>query len=102
MTTWADLQRRILIVRHKERRTVLIVGGCKVILFLAGVVLSYFLIDWLFDLPYFARLFTACLGLGVLAYALNKHVLRELRKTIDDDEIALRMEARHHELHGRL
>ena len=102
MTTLADLQRRILIVHHKERRTVLVAGGCKVILCLAGVLLGYFLVDWLFDPPYFARLFAAGLGFGLSAYAVNKHLLRELRKTIDDDALALRMEACHRELHGRL
>jgi hypothetical protein len=102
MATLADLQRRIEIVRQKERKVVMFTGIFKSVLALVSIVLGYFLIDWVFDLPYFARLFSVALGVGGISYVVNKHLLRELKKIRDDDEIALRIEGRNPDLRGRL
>jgi hypothetical protein len=102
MASLADLQRRIEIVRRKERKIILLTGVSKSVLTLIGMVLAYFLIDWVFDLPYFARLITVAGALGFVGYIVNKHLLRELKKIKDDDEIALRIESRNPDLRGRL
>ena len=97
-----DLQHRIDVVRQKERRFVVLTGCSRSILVLIAVVLGYFLLDWIFDMPYPARLFCAVAGLGVVGRVIVKHVLRELGRIHDDDEFALRLEARNPDLHGRL
>ena len=102
MSTLAEIQNRIAIVRRKERNVVLLSGLCKSVLALVFVVLAYLLIDWIFDLPYIARLVCAAIGTGVLGWILNKHLLRELRRIHDDDEIALRIETRNPDLRNRL
>jgi len=102
MLTLADLQSRIAAVRRKERRVVLTAGVFRSAVFLVCVVLAYFLIDWIFDLPYPVRLFCTAAGLAVIAYVVNKHIIRELRRIEEDDEIALRVEARNQDLRGRL
>jgi hypothetical protein len=102
MATLADLHRRIDAVRRQERNVILFTGIFKSLLALVAVVLGYFLTDWLFDLPYYARLICAGLGLSGIAFVVNKHLLRELRRIRDDDEIALRIERRNPNLRGRL
>ncbi|MCW8129341.1 MAG: hypothetical protein KIS92_03065 [Planctomycetota bacterium] len=96
------MQRRVDAVRGKERTTILLTGLSRTFLVLIGAVLAYFLLDWLFELPYLVRL-AALLGLiGGVGYTFYKHVMLELRKIHDDDEIVLRVEARNPGLNGRL
>ncbi|HYF48675.1 MAG TPA: DUF4175 family protein [Planctomycetota bacterium] len=102
MASLADLQRRIETVREKERKVVMLIGISKTVVALVSVIVAYFLVDWLFDLPYLARLVGALLGLGTVGYVCNKHLLKELKKIRDDDEIALRIESRNPDLRGRL
>jgi hypothetical protein len=102
MATLADLQSRISAVRSKERTVVILSGTFKSVVTLVAVVLVYFLVDWVFDLPYGARLLFAGLGLATFAYVVYQHLIRELQRIQDDDEIALRVEARNSELKGRL
>jgi hypothetical protein len=101
-TTLADLRYRIDAVRQKERNVVLLAGFFRLILAFVGVVVAYFLIDWIFDLPYIARLIFTAAGLAVLGYVVYKYVYRELKRIVDEDEVALRVEARNPDLRGRL
>ncbi|HEY3320483.1 MAG TPA: hypothetical protein VGP72_08455 [Planctomycetota bacterium] len=102
MATLADLQLRIAAVRRKERRVVLASGLFRSVVALAFAVLAYFLVDWLFDLPYAARLVFATGAMTAVGYVFWKYLLRELARIQDDDEIALRVEARNSDLRGRL
>lgn len=101
-TTLTDLQNRISIVRSKERNVILMSGIFRTIVALVLVVLAYFLIDWIFELPHAARLLAAAGGLAIVGYVLWKHLIRELQRIQDDDEIALRLESRNPGLRGRL
>lgn len=102
MSTLADLRYRIAAVRQKERNVVILAGVFRLILALVGVIIAYFLIDWIFDLPYAARLFVTAAGLGVLGYVIYKYLVCELRRIVDEDDVALRVEARNPDLRGRL
>ena len=102
MITLADLQYRINAVRRKERRVVFFEGFFKSAVALVAAVLTYFLVDWLSDLPYAARLIFAGSGAAFVCYVIWKYLIRELRRIEDDDEIALRVEGRNLELRGRL
>lgn len=102
MVTLADLQYRIAAVRRKERRVVFFEGLCKSAVALVAALLTYFLLDWLSDLPYAARLIFAGCGAAFVSYVVYRYLVRELRRIEDDDEIALRVEGRNLELRGRL
>ena len=102
MITLSDLQYRIAAVRRKERRVVFFEGFFKSAVALVAALLTYFLLDWLSDLPYAARLVFAGAGAGFVLYVVYRYLVRELRRIEDDDEIALRVEGRNPELHGRL
>jgi hypothetical protein len=102
MATLADLQHRIGVVRAKEWRVVFVTGLCRVVAALIGVVVVYFLLDWVFDLPYIARLLALVAGLSALGYVIHRYLVRELRRVEDDEEIALRVEGRNPDLRGRL
>ena len=102
MATLADLQHRISAVRSKERNVILVSGLCKSLVAFVLTVIGYFLIDWVFDLPYAARLVFAASGLAIVGYVVFTHLILELQRIQDDDEIALRVEARNTDLRGRL
>src|SRR5437773_1021695 len=102
MSTLADLRYRIANVRQKERNVVIMAGAFRLILALVGVVIAYFLIDWIFDLPYAARLIFTAAGFGALGYVVYKYLICELRRIVDEDDVALRVEARNPDLRGRL
>ena len=102
MATLADLQDRLARVRSKERGYIAIQGLCRVLVALILIIIAYFLLDWLVDLPYSARLITVSAGALVVAYVFYRYVFVELRRIQDDDEMALRVEARNPDLRGRL
>ena len=102
MATLADLQDRLARVRSKERVYIAIQGICRVLVALILVIIAYFLLDWLVDLPYDARLIAAGIGLIGVFYVFYRYIYLELRRIQDDDEMALRVEARNPELRGRL
>lgn len=102
MATLADIQQRIETVRGKERNVILVSGLCQVIVTLVLVVLGYFMLDFLFDLPYGARWLFALGGLSIVGYIFHRALILELAKIHDDDEIALRIESRNSDLRGRL
>jgi hypothetical protein len=102
MSTLADLRYRIAAVRQKEKNVVIMAGMFRLVLAFVGVIIAYFLIDWIFDLPYAARLVAIAAGLGALGYVVYKYLVCELRRIVDEDEVALRVEARNPDLRGRL
>jgi len=102
MASLAELQNRIALVRGKERTVVILSGLFRTTVALIAVILGYFLIDWVFDLPYAARLLFAAAGLSIVGYVVYQHLIRELARIQDDDEIALRIESRNTDLRGRL
>ena len=101
-STIADLRYRIDAVRRKEKNMAVLGGVCRSVLAFVGAIVAYFLIDWIFDLPYAARLISVALAVGAVAYAVNRFLIREMRKEIDDDTVALRVESRNPDLRGRL
>src|SRR4051794_26461735 len=102
MASLLELQNRISQVRGKERTVIIFSGLCRTTVTLISVILAYFLVDWIFDLPYAARLAFAAGGLSIVAYVVWMHLIRELQRIQDDDEIALRVESRNVDLRGRL
>ena len=102
MATLSDLKERLGRVRSKERGYIAIQGICRVLVALVFVIVAFFLIDWIVDLPYGARLIAAGLGLLIVGYVAYRFLYSELRKIQDDDEMALRVEARNPDLRGRL
>ena len=102
MATLAELQDRLARVRGKERRFIAVQGICRVLVTLALAIVVIFALDWLVDLPYGARLLAAGVGLLLTGYVAYRYLYLELHKIQDDDEMALRVEARNSELRGRL
>ncbi len=102
MATLADLQDRLARVRSKERWFIAIQGLCRVLVTLILVVIAYFLLDWLGDLPFNARILAVSIGAIGIGFVFYRYVYFELRRIQDDDEMALRVEARNPDLRGRL
>ncbi len=102
MSTLSDLTYRIDAVRRKEKSVVVFVGVCRSVLVLIGALVAYFLLDWICDLPYAARLVFATAAISAVGYCVNRFLIKEMRKEMDDDTVALRLEARNPELRGRL
>jgi len=102
MASLADIQRRLEHVRTRERNVIMMTGLARAFLTLLASVLVYFVFDLLFKLPFWARWITVLGLLSYLGYTVYKYLILELRKILDDDEIALRIEARNPDLRGRL
>src|SRR6185295_17380002 len=102
MATLTDITDRLARVRSKERGFIAIQGICRVLMALVAVIIGYFFLDWLTDLPFGARLLVAAAGLAIVAYVAYRYLYLELRKIQDDDEMALRVESRNPDLRGRL
>lgn len=102
MITLADISRRLDTVRRKERSVILVTGLARTILSVVAAALAYFLLDWLFEMPYAGRIVTLLMAFGAIGCVFFQHVLKPLRRIADDDEIALRVEARNPDLRGRL
>ncbi|MHC4248058.1 MAG: DUF4175 family protein [Planctomycetota bacterium] len=101
---------RIDRVRRRERLVSVTAGAAKTVLAGVGLLVGFFLLDWLIlsravEGAGADRVARAVLMLAVLAtfaYAVWQSVWREIARSLDDDEIALRVEGRHPELRGRL
>ncbi|MHC4199515.1 MAG: DUF4175 family protein [Planctomycetota bacterium] len=101
---------RIDRVRGRERVVLVTGGALKTLLALLALVAGFFILDWFIvrpvvESPGADRLTRAVLALamsGTLVYVFWQTVLREIRRALDDDEIALRVEKRNPDLRGRL
>ena len=102
MAALDDLLRRLETVRRSERRVTLTTGAARTVVALVVAVLGYFLFDWLCEPPLGGRWAAAGLLLGLVGWVFYRVVVREGRRWMDDDEVALRLEERHPELRGRL
>jgi len=102
MNTVAELHSRIQHLRSHQWRIVLWTGLCKTLAAAVLLFLLYFLTDWLFDLPWPARVLTVLLAFGVLGLTAWRSIWVELRRIGDSDAMALKLEAHNPELRGRL
>lgn len=102
MLSLGDLRFRFDTIRHKERRAILAIGFSRGLMMLVAFVLLYFLFDRFFDPPLLGRWAVVLAGLGGVGWIVYVGVFARLRRISDDDEIALRIEECHPELHGRL
>jgi len=98
----AELHSRIQHLRSHQWRIVLWTGLCKTLAAAVLLFLLYFLTDWLFDLPWPARVLTVLLAFGVLGLTAWRSIWVELRRIGDSDAMALKLEAHNPELRGRL
>ncbi len=97
-------------VRRRQRSVAVAAGACKSLLAMLGLIVAFFLLDWLVLSRSTSegggdKAARALLVLSILAtfsWVLWRTVLLELRRHPDDDEIALRVERGHPELRGRL
>jgi hypothetical protein len=97
-------------VRRRQRSVAVAAGACKSLLAMLGLIVAFFLLDWLVlsrsasagggDKA--ARALLVLSILATFAWVLWRTVITELRIHPDDDEIALRVERGHPELRGRL
>ncbi len=102
MRTIEDLKLRIGKVRARERRVALATGISKTALAMAASCLVFFLADYFLAMPIWGRAASAAMLACAVAAAVRKALVLPLRRIMDDDEIALRIERRHPELRGRL
>jgi hypothetical protein len=101
---------RLDAVRGRLRRVHLLAGISQSILALIGLLTLFFLFDFLvltrsIDLGIADTLIRAALLLvilGVWGWVIVHTIVRELRITRSDDDIAMRVERTHPKLHGRL
>lgn len=101
---------RIERVRGRERVVAVTAGASRTVLAFIGLVVGFFILDWLIlsrivegpGANRFARGVLVAAMLGTLVYVFMRNILWELTLLRSDDEIALRVEGRHEELHGRL
>ena len=101
---------RIDRVRGRERVVLVTGGALKTLLALLALVAGFFILDWFIVRPVveslaadrFTRAVLALAMSGTLVYVFWQTVLREIRRALDDDEIALRVEKRNPDLRGRL
>lgn len=101
---------RIDRVRGRERVVLVTGGALKTLLALLALVAGFFVLDWFIVRPVvespgadrFTRAVLALAMSGTLVYVFWQTVLREIRRVLDDDEIALRVEKRNPDLRGRL
>ena len=104
------LVERLDAVRNRLRRVHLLAGLAQSVLAFIGLIVAFFLLDYLvlsrtvdFGVVDVAIRALLVLGiLGVTGYVVWRTVMRELRTTRSDDDIAMRVERSHPELHGRL
>ncbi len=97
-------------VRDRERTVLLTAGLMKFVLAAIGLVAGFFVLDWLMlgrlvEGPTANRLARGVLLVamaGTLVYVFVRCVWQEFVRELDDDEVALRVEARHPDLGGRL
>jgi hypothetical protein len=97
-------------VRRRQRSVAVAAGVCKTVLAALGLIVAFFLLDWLILSrsasngagDKLARGVLVAAMLGTFAYVVWRTIVQELQRHPDDDEIALRVEKGHPELRGRL
>lgn len=96
-------------VRGRQRSVAIGQGVARIVLAAIGLVLVFFLIDWLIlakSTPgsgdRLARGILVAAMLATLGWVMWRSLIRVLLHTPDDDEVALKVERGHPELRGRL
>ncbi|HEX3133163.1 MAG TPA: hypothetical protein VHX44_06220, partial [Planctomycetota bacterium] len=96
-------------VRGRQRSVAIGQGVARIVLALIGLVMAFFLVDWLIlakSTPgsgdRLARGILVAAMLATLGWVAWRSLIRVLLHTPDDDEVALKVERGHPELRGRL
>jgi hypothetical protein len=77
-------------------------GLLRVVATLAGIVAVSFALDWLFQLPWGARLVMLLIGIGVALHAIWSNLIAPARVAMSDESLALLVESRHPEFRDQL
>lgn len=86
---------------HKERRYYHTRGICHVLVWLVALIALDFAVDWLLEIPGYARVLLLVINIATLAVVLHRRWLRYL-KPYDRTRVALEVEGRHPELESLL
>jgi hypothetical protein len=97
-----QLLRKIDAVRDRDRAVVMITGLLAAAGAFMGQLALFLALDWGFGLSVAARITLWAFMLAILAWVVWRRIVRRLRDTPSDDAMALRVEARHPDLGGRL
>ncbi|MEE9391640.1 MAG: hypothetical protein V3W41_03955 [Planctomycetota bacterium] len=72
-------------------------GVVRVLSVAAGLAAISFVMDWLFQLPWGARVIMLIIMVAVLAWTVLRHIVRPFSVSLDDESMALLVERRHPE-----
>lgn len=86
---------------HKERRYYHTRGICHVLVWLVALIVLDFAVDWLLEIPGWARVLLLAINVATLAVVVHRNWLRYL-KAYDRTRVALEVEGRHPELESLL
>ncbi len=89
-------------LRRAVGRWLFVRGVAIVLLWLVGLLLLDLAIDWFFPMDLSQRVVVLLIILGVVVFIGIKHLIRPMIGRLDDDTLALRVEAGHKELGQRL
>src|SRR5437868_2482699 len=81
----------------KERRFFHTRGACHVLVWLVALLALDFAIDWLLEIPGYARVLLLLINIATLGVVIHRNWLRYL-KPYDHTRVALEVEGRHPEL----
>ncbi|MFT5854524.1 MAG: hypothetical protein ACI8XO_001768, partial [Verrucomicrobiales bacterium] len=96
-----QIRNKLLAVWHRERRLFHIRGLCLALLMIVGLVLIDLALDWLFDLPGWARVLLLLANVAALAWIGYRYWWRYLRR-FDPRRVSLAVERLHPKLNSLL
>src|SRR5258706_14147439 len=85
----------------KERRYFHTRGICQVLVWLVALIVLDFAVDWLLEIPGWARVLLLAINIATIAVVVYRNWLRYL-KPYDRTRVALEVEGRHPELESLL
>ncbi len=88
-------------LRRRVRSLLLVLGVSRTVLFLAAMLVVYFLADYFLRLPFLMRLLFLAALLGGTGLVLFRRLLVPLATPLSDERLAARVEAVHPELEDR-
>ena len=86
---------------HRERRFYHTRGLCHTLVWLIALILLDFAIDWLLEIPGYARVLLLLINVGTISWVVYRNWIRYL-KPYDRTRVALEVERRHPELESLL
>jgi hypothetical protein len=102
MVEVGSLRRRLGALRRREQAVALCAGVARLFTVLVAGLLGCLLLDWLLDPPLWGRWLLVLGALAVAGRVFRQRLVRVWRRRLDDDELALRVEAAHPDLRHRL